>query len=81
MMTWLPVEKAPKDGSRMLLSVTMPDGTPFVCIGGFDNHWTGKCWVTDGAPYLKPRGWVPDAWMPLPTPFIAPIDSSAGSAA
>ncbi|QGH74967.1 hypothetical protein MAL1_00221 [Bacteriophage DSS3_MAL1] len=56
------IEKA-KDGTAKLLTVER-DGTPFVVVGGWDAHWSGKCWVFYD--HRVPSGSVPLAWKPLP---------------
>lgn len=68
MAEWQPIETAPKDGSRMLLPFTDANGRTSVIVGGYDNHWTGKCWVISEVRFQRPVDWTPTHWMPLPEP-------------
>jgi hypothetical protein len=78
-MTWLPIDTAPKDGTRLLLACT--DGPEDVIIGRwqFDSNDPdfGNCWglgdASDWAeswnrfPGKTPEGaWGITHWMPLP---------------
>jgi len=57
MAEWQPIESAPK-GRRLLLAF---EGRAH--IGGWDDHWTGQCWVSE-----KPLGvtFKPYAWQDCP---------------
>jgi hypothetical protein len=66
---WLPIETAPKDGTRVLLS----DGTS-VSIGSWGNAFSSWGWSNESAPEPTdgpgaiPGYWTepPTHWMPLP---------------
>jgi hypothetical protein len=68
-MTWQPIESAPKDGTRMLLTFGLDDYRP--CVGAFrpeiihDDGYNETGWVEtyDEAPLAEPTH-----WMPLPDP-------------
>lgn len=55
----LDMEAAPKDGTRLLLLI---DGVAET--GGFDNHWSGNCWVYENVRIGVGR--IPTKWMHLP---------------
>lgn len=59
------IEKA-KTGKVVFLTVEI-DGTRHTVKGGWDSHWSGRCWV-----YKEPKvpvGTVPLAWMGTPAPY------------
>jgi len=62
---WQDMETCPMDSTRVLLAVEI-DGEMHVASGGFDDHWTGQCWVFDSK--RIPVGTKPNRWMPLPKP-------------
>lgn len=64
-MQWQPIETAPKDSTRVLLTIYI-DGKRQTASGGWDDHWTGECWVYDSK--RIPDGTTPIYWMPLPAP-------------
>ena len=61
---WLPIETAPKDGTRVLLH--HPHATDETVTAGAWGNWDRDtvCWITDFG-----EGWLnPTHWMPLPVP-------------
>ena len=62
-MDWHPIATAPMNGTRMLLCAVI-NGRPFVFTGGYDPHWSGKCWVADH-PQVS-SGFKPTHWARLP---------------
>ncbi len=61
---WQPIETAPKDGTGVLLCISIGDGHHVQYTGSYhDGHW----WVTNfsgGDEYW----YTPTDWMPLPEP-------------
>lgn len=64
---WLPIASAPKDGGYLLLFAAGR-----VTVGGFDDDWTGQCWVFQDIRIGRAE---PSHWMPLPPPPL-PLDPS-----
>ena len=64
-MSWQSVETYDKKKcKRVLLRVDDFEGKQVIVIGGWDDHWTGRCWVYENA--RVPVGTEPSAWQPLP---------------
>jgi len=73
-MTWQPIETAPKDGSKIMIS-----GDSYVTIGWWEED-KGKTLISADKPYWEPYDFsywdrydigdwfTPTHWMPLPTP-------------
>lgn len=73
MDNWLPIETAPKDGTRIL--ATCADAqAPRASVTWWDDKWMIQM-VPDKFVSGDPRQWFPTHWMPLPA---APKISSRG---
>ena len=78
-MDWRSIDKAPKDGTEILLAATL-DGGQDVCVLG---RWVLKEWVTvaaDGAgPFaVASRGWLPTHFHRWTTPrTVAEVEAAA----
>lgn len=62
---WLPIESAPRDGTRIIgyFEHTMPDMQITVVRFAHDDTYGYELWIDDGG-----MGWTePTHWMPLPT--------------
>ena len=61
---WQPIETAPKDGTGVLLCISIGDGHHIQYTGSYhDGHW----WVTNFSG--EDEYWyTPTDWMPLPEP-------------
>lgn len=62
-MEWQPIDTAPMDGTRLLLSAMIRNGQR-VFIGGYDPSWSGQCWLSEN--HSVPAGYQPTHWMHLP---------------
>lgn len=51
-------------GVGRVIIETYVDCKRVISTGGWDDHWTGECWVYDDRRILN--GTIPVAWMPLP---------------
>lgn len=76
MSEWQPVTSAPKDGTRVLLSVDPALGLnrPTIC------WWDGRKWKQEGGFVLACQPW---GWMPLPRPLtrrLTPTEKSRATA-
>lgn len=60
-MSWQPIESAPKDGTRVLLVVTMRD------FSGISHIHVGS-WSRNNGEWRWPVMYQPTHWMPLPAP-------------
>ena len=74
MTDWLPIESAPKDGSRILVNVNgHAQIARWECVPHFASEWSdeiveGFCWVLNtGSSLIDTRTAEPTQWMPLPT--------------
>lgn len=56
---------AAKTRLRVLLTVEV-GGVDRVVVGGWDDHWSGKCWVYENS--RVPVGSTPSAWQEMPAP-------------
>lgn len=61
---WLPIETAPKDGRRVLLSLNVPYDA--------DGIWTGFFTNSDWYVCFGKSQYKPSHWMPLPPPPNSP---------
>lgn len=57
------LDRAKNLGMRVYLTVEIK-GERIATLGGWDKHWTGRCWLYDNA--LIPHDTIPIAWAPLP---------------
>lgn len=78
---WLPIDSAPKDGTRILLCQAI-DADGHAIVWGDDDQESGQCFVQVAAWWGDEDGWVvycslpseprlhfePTHWMPLPNP-------------
>lgn len=60
---WQPIDSY--KGGRVLLSVYV-NAKAVTAIGGYDDTWSGECWVYE-SPKI-PTGQQPTKWQHLPTP-------------
>ncbi len=68
MTEWLPIETAPKDGTKVLLHCDK--FVPIVC------EWHGGSWRNIWGEFEStwPSKWKPTHWMPLPPSPQKPLD-------
>lgn len=67
---WLPIETAPKDGTRILIAHTEPVCVwPVIAWWGVGIGLRHATWTDGGSTY------IPNLWMPLPDPPLDRLDA------
>jgi hypothetical protein len=65
MSEWLPIETAPRDGTRI---ITWSDEVGEVCFSEFSVHDGAGCWFTTDQQTGDAWRHKPTYWMPVPLP-------------
>lgn len=71
MTEWLPIETAPKDGTKVLLHVVTPPGDSYATMVGLPEGWESTeagFWCVDRGEWTTGTAGDPTHWMPLPPP-------------